>query len=295
MRSIASYGMGFFKESAFDYQGNVHLALSGGRSSAAMLRLLLDVYGGALPANFHVLYTNTGKEHAETLLFLQRISDKWKVAITWLELAEVLPGGRAVMHKVVDFDTCSRNGEPFHILRDAKPNFAPHRMTRMCTVYLKVYVANAHIKTLAWDNWTLLYGYRSDEHGRLHKALLRCGQDKHPWTPDAPLIKAGIDKKAVLAFFDQSDFDLGVPDLCGNCTFCFLKDELKLRKLIQILPGEIDWWIDLEADWGGKGDHGRAYTILPYGGYAALKARALASMPPIEDEDVQDLECNCTD
>lgn len=295
MRSIASYGMGFFKESVFDYQGNVHVALSGGRSSAATLRLLLDVHGGTLPANFHVMFTNTGKEHAETLLFLQRISDKWKVDITWLELAGVLPSEKEVTYRVVDFDTCSRKGEPFLILRDAKPNFAPHRMTRMCTVYLKVYVTNAYIKAQGWYKWTTLYGYRSDERGRLYRALLRCGKDKAPWTPDAPLIRAGIDKPAVLSFFAQNDFDLGIPDLCGNCSFCFLKDEQKLQKLVHILPGEIDWWIDLEASWGRANAAGVRFGILPYGGYAALKERALANAPALPDEDVQDLECNCTD
>ena len=38
------------------------VSFSGGRTSAFMLRNILDAYGGSLPAQGHVVFANTGKE-----------------------------------------------------------------------------------------------------------------------------------------------------------------------------------------------------------------------------------------
>jgi hypothetical protein len=299
MRSIASYGTGFFVERAISYPGNVHLSLSGGRSSGAMLRLLLDINGGALPPTYKVIFTNTGKEHPKTLEFVQRMSDEWKVDIIWLELESILPSDRAVTFKQVTFDTAARNGEPFYVIREKKPKFPPRRANRLCTLYTKVLPARAYIEQeLGWEAWSHLLGYRADEGGRLNKAPLRCGKDTPFVIPDAPLLRAGIDKPSVLAFWEQYSFDLGIPHILGNCVFCFLKDELKLRRITQMMPGGIDWYIDLEQGWGADIPmlNGKGFFILPNGGYAGVKARALAELaPPEEDSDGEDLECNCTD
>ena len=46
--NILDYAEGFFVSRIFGYTGNVHVSFSGGRSSGAMLRLLLDINGGTL-------------------------------------------------------------------------------------------------------------------------------------------------------------------------------------------------------------------------------------------------------
>ena len=155
MRSIASYGNGFFLNKTLDYQGNVHLALSGGRSSGALLRMCLDFFGGGLPPNWQVVFTNTGAEHEETLVFVQKMSDQWKVDIAWIELADILPDHRSVLYKSVDFSSASRKGEPWHILREAKPSFPPRRSARICTLYMKIYPARAYLAALGWADWTI--------------------------------------------------------------------------------------------------------------------------------------------
>lgn len=297
MQSILDYGAGFFKENIITYSGNVLLSLSGGRSSAAMLRLMLDQYGGTLPDNFKIVFNNTGKEHPATYTFLQRIQDEWKVEVAWLELTGFATD-RMVTYKHVTNATASRNGEPFYVLMEHKLGFPPRRANRLCTLYMKVLPALSYAEVeLGWTDYTQLFGYRHDELHRLHNAKMRCGKSKLPYVPDAPLIRAVIDKAGVLAFFAQAAFDLEIPDNCGNCVFCFLKDETKLRRVMQHMPGEIDWWIALEKHWGTGTDkkYAEQYTMMPNGGYKGIKERAERDMPSIADENLEDLECNCTD
>jgi len=299
VKQILEYGVGFFKERDFQYSGNVLLSLSGGRSSAAMLRLLLDQHGGNLPSNFKVIFNNTGREHEGTYAFVRRMQDEWNVDIAWLEFVDLV-SDKEVTYKYVTFDSAARNGEPFYRLMPHKRSFPPRRANRLCTLYLKVLPRMQYAIDLGWTDYTHLLGYRSDEQHRLHNERMRCGKNKLPYVPDAPLIRAGIDKSAVLAFFRQYAFDLDIPDNCGNCTFCFLKDENKLRRVMQQMPGEIDWWIELDQRWGEGTDKKEGfntqYTILPDGGYQGIKDRAERDLPLSSNSiNLEDLECNCTD
>lgn len=61
------------------------VSFSGGRTSAYMLRRILDAFGGKLPAGGKVVFCNTGKERPETLDFVERCSVEWDVPVTWLE------------------------------------------------------------------------------------------------------------------------------------------------------------------------------------------------------------------
>lgn len=46
----------------FRLDGPAIINVSGGRTSALMLRRILDAHGGALPGDAHAVFQNTGKE-----------------------------------------------------------------------------------------------------------------------------------------------------------------------------------------------------------------------------------------
>lgn len=69
----------------FLVEGPAVLAVSGGRSSMKMLRLVLDAHGGELPGDVHAVFCNTGMERAETLEFVNECALRWGVPIVWLE------------------------------------------------------------------------------------------------------------------------------------------------------------------------------------------------------------------
>ncbi len=107
------------------------VSFSGGRTSAYMLRMILDAFGGKLPDWVRVIFENTGKEREETLRFVERCSLEWDVPITWLEYRNV--DGKHGFAEV-NFATASRNGEPFEAIirsRQMLPNpvarFAPSK------------------------------------------------------------------------------------------------------------------------------------------------------------------------
>lgn len=55
--------------------GNVQVAFSGGRTSAYLLRQVLDANGG-LPDRAVVTFQNTGREMPQTLDFVQEVGER---------------------------------------------------------------------------------------------------------------------------------------------------------------------------------------------------------------------------
>ena len=85
---------------------------SGGRTSAFMGKLLMD-----LPKykDYDKLYVfaNTGKEREETLEFINNCDKEWGLGVVWLEAKISKEKGVGTTYNIVDFNTASRNGEPF--------------------------------------------------------------------------------------------------------------------------------------------------------------------------------------
>jgi len=84
------------------------ISFSGGRTSAFMLYKVLEAHHMSLPPEAKVIFCNTGKEHEATLDFVRDIEKQWSVPIVWLEFTKEQP-----KFKVVNYETASRNGEPF--------------------------------------------------------------------------------------------------------------------------------------------------------------------------------------
>jgi 3'-phosphoadenosine 5'-phosphosulfate sulfotransferase (PAPS reductase)/FAD synthetase len=87
------------------------ISFSGGRTSAFMLYKVLEAHDMSLPEEAIVCFANTGKEDEATLQFVNDCAKAWNVKIHWLEYqpAELTKD----RWKEVDFETASRDGEPF--------------------------------------------------------------------------------------------------------------------------------------------------------------------------------------
>ncbi len=104
------------------------MSFSGGRTSAFMLKQILDAHGGTLPADVHVCFANTGRELEETLTFVDECSRRWAVPIVWLEYDADAPHHT----RIVDHAIASRDGEPFRAVITAR-DFLPNPVARFCT------------------------------------------------------------------------------------------------------------------------------------------------------------------
>ena len=223
------------------------ISFSGGRTSAYMLWRVLEAHQMSLPPEAVVCFANTGKEMEVTLEFVRDCSVNWNVPIIWLEYQSATE--TADRWRLVDFDTASRNGEPFEALIRAR-NYLPNPVARFCTVELKVRAIHRYLKTIGWTEWDSMLGIRADEPRRLAK-IGNQDYGKHE-EKCAPLGQAGITKEDVGAFWRKQPFDLGLANnngvtMHGNCDLCFLKGGAQVLSLITEKPERAVWWAKMEA------------------------------------------------
>lgn len=186
-----------------------------------------------------ITFANTGCEHPATLDFVHQVDRLIGGRVIWLE-ANVNPEhGIGVGHRVVSYETASRNGEPFEravakygIFNSSNPN---------CTGRLKTEVIEHYIRTVVgWPygkkrTHVTAIGIRADEVDRVSPNAA-----KHGFI--YPLVKAGVTKGMVLDFWRNQPFDLKLPsEAYGNCTWCWKKSMRKLMTLAKESPEVFDF------------------------------------------------------
>jgi len=224
------------------------ISFSGGRTSAYMLKKVLEAGGGQLPNQAIVCFANTGKEEEATLKFVNDCSVNWGVKIHWIEYQDhELPENR---YKEVTYETAARNGEPFEaIIR--KRQYLPNPVTRFCTSELKIRTMACFLKhsglfddctksELENSSWI---GLRFDEGRRAAKIT-----DKRR----IPLFTAKVSVQDIGKFWENQPFNLELPTykgrtLAGNCDLCFLKPANQVATLIAEKPERAMWWVKMEA------------------------------------------------
>ena len=232
----------------YKIEGPALLSFSGGRTSAFMLKQIIDAHGGTLPDDIYVTFANTGKEMPETLDFVQACSEHWGVKVHWLEL-EMADERPVYRTKEVTYETASRDGEPFEALIGRR-SYLPNPVARFCTAELKI----RRMKDFMWKmkgykHWDNVLGLRYDEPRRVSSS--RNASERERWGNLMPMYDAKHTVKDVLEFWQKANFDLTLPSidgqtLAGNCDLCFLKGRKTLTKLIKERPDLTTWWIAQE-------------------------------------------------
>ena len=233
------------------------ISFSGGRSSAYMLYRVLEENNG-IPDGSIVTFANTGKEDAGTLDFVQDCRIAWNVQIVWLEY------GRGV----VNFNTASRNGEPFDALTNKK-SYLPNPVARFCTQELKIKPIYEYV-----GDMPMMLGIRADEPRRAAKMPHHL----------LPLVRDNVTKADVMAFWAKQPFDLHTE--AGNCDLCFLKGSNELMGLIRKNPDRAIWWANQEKKIGA--------TFRPHApSYAAMRENAINQVDMFGYDPA--VECFCGD
>lgn len=259
------------------------ISFSGGRTSGYMLWRILQAHGGTLPADVVVCFANTGREMPATLDFVARCASEWGVHVVWLEFTRRAKDG----FEVVSHNSASRRGEPFEALIHGK-HMLPNPVMRSCTQELKIRTIERWVRAeMGWIVWANVIGLRADDPpGRLEN--MRPGSV-------APLVVAGITKPAVLAFWAEQPFDLGLAGPWeGNCDGCYLKSRASIMRMQRDHPGRMKWWPAMEALEIGTSPRGRTFNDPhdrePYAALADLVRRT--PMLPM-DETMHELAEAC--
>ena len=250
------------------------ISFSGGRTSAYLLWRVLQSNGG-MPEEAIAVFANTGKEEEATLEFVRDCGANWGVEIHWLEYQDEPPKFRRV-----NFETASRNGEPFEMLIK-KRKYLPNMVARFCTSELKVLTIDRYLKSIGINSYVSMVGIRADEPRRVAK--MRGNKD----VKLTPLSDAKVDEKEVWAFWSSNTFDLALPKISGasNCDLCFLKGGGIVMGLIQQKPERAVWWAKMEQDVGARFRSDRP-------SYAQMMQYAKDQQPLFTDETIP---CYCGD
>ena len=226
---------------------------SGGRTSAFMLENLLA--GGWRGI---ILFQNTGLEDEATLIFVKRCSDRWVtlygIGVLWLEYCRTEIPGRRIgkpSFRIVDFNTASREGEPFLELFGPRKDL-PNRVWRECTKHLKIKTMLRFLKSkgIAKSSVISFVGIRYDEPDRWGKD--KDFAEEYGYDVEHPLVKWKTVKADVVKGVPEIfGFDLEIEDeIFGNCSLCFLKGPNKRMEVMRRRPKLADFWINLEKQKG---------------------------------------------
>ncbi len=216
------------------------ISFSGGRTSAVMTKLCVEKFKDT--HDISITFANTGCEHENTLRFVDQCDEYFKWGVVWIE-AEVGVAGTGIRHKIVNFKTAARNGEPFeaYIKKHGMPN--PNQPN--CTSRLKEDVMDSYRhRCLGWKRATYYtaIGIRADEMDRMSDSRK---EKKFVY----PLADAGWTKEDVKIECSSWPFDLDLQgEHYGNCVWCWKKSLRKLLTLAKESPDVFDFPLRMEQE-----------------------------------------------
>ena len=268
-----------------------YVSFSGGRTSAYMLRRILDAYDG-LPSDALILFANTGKERDETLDFVNEIQRRWNVPIHWIEWD-------AEGYREVSYETAHRRnnpGSPFEELIDHM-SVLPNPVARNCTKQLKIVAMQRWLTDRGWDasfHRRCAIGIRADESER---AIQKRADSPNYVTPKFPLISCNTTELDVNKFWKRQHFDLQLRQHEGNCDLCFLKSMSKLVSITSEHPEFAEWWIEQERRKSAAIGPGNGGVFRPGRPYSRiLKVASEPDTLPLNfGQDDEDVPCGCAD
>lgn len=206
------------------------ISFSGGRTSGLMTSILMDE---ARDREKAVIFANTGKERPETLDFVNECDRRWGLHVVWVEAVIDPEIGKGTRHRVVTYNTASRNGEPFEAM--IKKYGIPNQAFPHCTRELKQNPIHSYVRRqLGWSNYQTAIGIRADEAHRAKEFYY-------------PLVGMGITKAIVNDWWENQSFNLQLLEHEGNCDFCWKKSEKKLVRSVNENPTGLDWWESMES------------------------------------------------
>jgi 3'-phosphoadenosine 5'-phosphosulfate sulfotransferase (PAPS reductase)/FAD synthetase len=231
------------------------VSFSGGRTSGYMTKKILD----SMRDKFEicVVFANTGEENEETLRFVDKCDVNFGFGTVWVEAVAHQGERKSSTHRVVNFKSASRNGEPFEgmIQKYGIPNMgAPH-----CTRELKLHAIRSYMREIGWGKYATAIGIRVDELRRVNEAQVKKFDIVYPlidWF--------AADKQDVNDWWAQQDFNLELLEHQGNCKWCWKKSIKKHSMILAESPEFFDFPQSMEAKYGFVGPEFKKETEKPF-------------------------------
>jgi len=241
---------------------NLHIAFSGGRTSAYMTKWLLDTVSFMFKKVI-IVFANTGQEWEETLQFVNDCDRYFNFNTIWVEAVIHPKKGVGTSHKIVNFNTASRNGEPFEAMI-AKYGI-PNRTWQTCSRELKANTVRSYLRSIGWKKRDYLsaIGIRYDE---IHRISANCERDRLVY-PLAEWHK--VDKLHVNTFWATQNFNLRLKEHQGNCKWCWKKSKRKLFTIANETPEVFQFPARMEAQYQNAGTINRTERRVFFQNYTS--------------------------
>ena len=209
------------------------VSFSGGKTSALMAKLINE----NLKDKYEIInvFANTGEEDERTLIFANACDIAFGLNLVWVEAVVNPEAGKGTRHRVVNFESASRHGEPFEEV--IKKYGIPNVTFQPCNRELKLAPMRSYCNSIGWKTGTYktAIGIRIDEARRVSESA---GDNEIIY----PLIDIWpTDKVDVNDFWDDQPFSLGLLEHQGNCKWCWKKSFRKHFRLIDEAPEIYDF------------------------------------------------------
>jgi 3'-phosphoadenosine 5'-phosphosulfate sulfotransferase (PAPS reductase)/FAD synthetase len=231
------------------------ISFSGGETSGYMTWRLLqeNTY-----KDTKIIFANTGQESEATLEFIDRCDKEFNLNVVWVEAVPYFNQRKSSGHKVVTFETASRDGTPYEEM--IKKYGISNKASPHCTRELKLNAMTSYVRSLGWgkNSYDTAIGIRIDEMQRVsQEAILNRGIIY-------PLIDWKVSKKEVREFWERQSFRLQIKEHEGNCTWCWKKSLRKLLTLAVESPSIFEFPARMELEYPKAGtnkseEHNRVF------------------------------------
>lgn len=222
----------------------IKCSFSGGRTSALMAKKMKEEISDEYEIVF--IFANTGEESELTLIFINECNKRWSLNLVWVEAVVHHGERKASSHRIVTFETASRNGEPFEEV--IKKYGIPNMDFEPCNRELKLNAMDSYMESIGWIDYQTAIGIRTDEQRRVNPITAKKHKIIYPLIDIWP-----TDKQDVMTFWEDQDFDLGLQDHQGNCKWCWKKSDKKHFRLIHENPEIYDFPRRMEQQYGWHG------------------------------------------
>jgi hypothetical protein len=207
------------------------ISFSGGETSAFMSQWILN----NKKDEFEIIcvFANTGQENEETLDFVEKCDKEFNLNLVWVEAVINPKFGEGVRHRIVDYKTASRNGQPFEDLISKMG--MPNQSAPFCTRDLKLNPIISYLRSIGWKKYWTAIGIRADEFDRINPNRLK-ERLYYPLVSDIQMTKPMVN-----FWWNQQPFRLNLKGYQGNCKWCYKKSTNKLLTICVENPEYFDF------------------------------------------------------